>query len=112
MRNDWRRHLLGTIGLMLAVPALAQSAPPPPKQPVNSAAGTAGFTQPGSIEAQGRTYVGPIMTKWGRAVTPDNAWRGYPRPQMVRSDWLNLNGEWDYAITGAADAIPARIDGK
>ena len=22
----------------------------------------------------------------------------YPRPQMVRGDWLNLNGEWSYAI--------------
>ena len=22
----------------------------------------------------------------------------YPRPQMVRGDWQNLNGLWDYAI--------------
>src|SRR5262249_29185265 len=41
----------------------------------------------------------PLMTKWGKQVTPDNAWKEYPRPQLVRTDWLNLNGLWDYAIT-------------
>src|SRR5437764_15298758 len=40
----------------------------------------------------------PLMTKWGKAVTPENAWQEYPRPQLVRKDWLNLNGLWDYAI--------------
>ena len=24
---------------------------------------------------------------------------GYPRPQLVRPDWLNLNGLWEYAVT-------------
>ncbi len=42
---------------------------------------------------------GPMMTPWGEKVTPENAWRGYPRPQMVRANWTNLNGDWDYAIT-------------
>ena len=41
----------------------------------------------------------PMMTEWGERVTPENAWRGYPRPQMVRVEWTNLNGLWDYAIT-------------
>ena len=27
-----------------------------------------------------------------------NVWSEYPRPQMVRSNWKNLNGLWDYAI--------------
>ena len=30
----------------------------------------------------------------------------YPRPQMTRSQWLNLNGEWDY-VGGASLANPA-----
>src|SRR5687767_2737483 len=45
----------------------------------------------------------PIMTRWAKDVSPDNVLPEYPRPQMVRKDWLNLNGSWDYAIT-AKDA--------
>src|SRR5437763_16009559 len=44
--------------------------------------------------AQGR-----LMTRWAREVSPKNAHPEYPRPQLVRKDWLNLNGLWDYAIT-------------
>ena len=41
---------------------------------------------------------GPLVTKWARDVSPDNVHAEYPRPQMVRERWLNLNGLWDYAI--------------
>ena len=41
---------------------------------------------------------GQLMTRWGVEVTPENAWREYPRPQLVRPKWQNLNGLWDYAI--------------
>ncbi|MBX9628033.1 MAG: beta-galactosidase [Gemmataceae bacterium] len=54
----------------------------------------------------------PLMTKWGKAVTPDNAWREYPRPQLVRKDWQNLNGLWDYAITPKGAAKPEKWDGQ
>lgn len=43
----------------------------------------------------------------------------YPRPQMVRSEWLNLNGEWQFEIDQGdsgrerglplSDALPGRI---
>lgn len=39
-----------------------------------------------------------IKTQWGETVTPENAWRTYPRPQLKRTDWQNLNGLWKYAI--------------
>ena len=56
----------------------------------------------------------PMTTIWGEKVTPDNAWRGYPRPQMVRGSWVNLNGEWDYAVTSVTDTPgrPEKWDGK
>ena len=54
----------------------------------------------------------PLMTKWGKQVTPANAWREYPRPQLVRKDWHNLNGLWDYAIVAKDAAKPEKWDGQ
>lgn len=38
----------------------------------------------------------PLTTPWTSLVGPENALPDYPRPQMVRSKWQNLNGVWDY----------------
>ena len=56
----------------------------------------------------------PLMTTWGEKVTAANAWREYPRPQMVRANWTNLNGEWDYAVTSVTNTPgrPEKWDGK
>jgi hypothetical protein len=53
-----------------------------------------------------------LMTPWGERVTPENAWREYPRPQLVRARWQNLNGLWDYAITPKPAPAPAKYDGR
>ncbi|MCA9189793.1 MAG: glycoside hydrolase family 2, partial [Planctomycetales bacterium] len=54
-----------------------------------------------------------LITRWGAEVTADNAWREYPRPQMVRSNWQNLNGMWDYAVAPKNESsIPTPWDGK
>ena len=55
-----------------------------------------------------------MLTPWGEKVTDDNAWRLYPRPQMVRSDWTCLNGPWNYAVTSITNtsARPTKWDGK
>jgi len=42
---------------------------------------------------------GPLLTRWAKDVSPRNVHREYPRPQLVREGWQNLNGLWDYAIT-------------
>ena len=52
-----------------------------------------------------------IMTEWASQVDPANVLPEYPRPQMERPDWQNLNGLWDYAVT-AKDARPDGYDGK
>lgn len=41
----------------------------------------------------------PLMTRWGLHVRPHHVWVHYPRPQMRRKIWKNLNGLWNYSIT-------------
>ena len=38
---------------------------------------------------------------------PKKPWPDYPRPQMARADWLNLNGIWQYQPGAEGDAVPA-----
>ena len=52
-----------------------------------------------------------IMTSWAEQVDPANVLPEYPRPQLVRGEWQNLNGLWDYAIT-EKDAKPEAYEGK
>lgn len=54
----------------------------------------------------------PVTTSWDKDVSPKNALVDYPRPQMVRERWQNLNGLWEYAITDKNAAQPASFDGK
>jgi hypothetical protein len=53
-----------------------------------------------------------IQTRWGKDVSPTNALTSYPRPQLVRSNWQNLNGLWDYSITGKGAPQPEIFDGQ
>jgi hypothetical protein len=47
----------------------------------------------------------PLSTPWTDQVGPRNALPEYPRPQLVRSRWLNLNGVWDYTGRSAQTAL-------
>lgn len=55
---------------------------------------------------------GRIMTQWAEQVDPDNVLPEYPRPQLVREHWINLNGLWDFAVTKVNAPQPADFDGK
>lgn len=70
-----KRLLITTFAAIAAIPALAQW------QPVGK----------------------EIKTSWAAEVTPENVHQEYPRPQMVRQTWQNLNGLWDYAITSVEE---------
>jgi len=51
-----------------------------------------------SVFAEWQPANGPLMTRWATQVSPEKVHSEYPRPQMVRKNWQNLNGLWDYAI--------------
>ncbi len=57
---------------------------------------------------------GHITTQWADDVNPANTLPEYPRPQMQRSDWQNLNGLRQYAILPVSDneAIPSSFQGN
>ena len=52
------------------------------------------------------------MTKWAREVRPELVLPDYPRPQMVRKEWMNLNGLWDYRVVSRELAAPEVYQGK
>ncbi|MFF3591325.1 PA14 domain-containing protein [Streptomyces sp. NPDC002387] len=47
-----------------------------------------------------------LRTKWADDVTPANAHREYPRPQLTRDAWQNLNGTWQFAAATAGENPP------
>jgi beta-galactosidase/beta-glucuronidase len=59
-----------------------------------------------SVFAQNTTWKivpGKITSPWADSVNPANVLQEYPRPQMKRNDWVNLNGLWQYAILPKSD---------
>ncbi|TVT53771.1 glycoside hydrolase family 2 [Amycolatopsis rhizosphaerae] len=48
----------------------------------------------------------PLSTPWTADVSPSNALPEYPRPQLTRQKWQNLNGVWEFAKAGPGDAAP------
>ena len=68
-----------------------------------------------------KPVLGHLMTRWAKDVNPQAPLLGYPRPQLRRGNWKNLNGLWDYAVTaleappgpagyGALSTCPTRRD--
>lgn len=55
-------------------------------------------------------------TPWAGDLDREHPLPEYPRPQLVREHWLNLNGVWSFAFTAGADLaappIPERWQGE
>ena len=65
-----------------------------------------------SASAEWKIAGDKIRTEWAEQVNPQNVLPEYPRPQRVRSEWQNLNGLWNYAITDMKSAEPTTFDGE
>lgn len=63
-------------------------------------------------QAQWKPAGDKIKTQWAEQVNPKSVLPEYPRPLMERSEWQNLNGEWEYAIKPVGEVEPATFDGN
>ena len=89
MRTPVRRRVLGALAATVTTVALI---------PAMSAPATADpVWQPGTP---------PLATPWTAQVGPDNALPEYPRPQLTRDRWQNLNGVWEFAAAGSLGTPP------
>ena len=53
-----------------------------------------------------------ILTRWVKDIDPNQPHPEYPRPQLKRDEWLNLNGLWDYKISPKDVKEVESYDGK
>ena len=51
-----------------------------------------------------------LMTPWGEHLDENCILTEYPRPQMRRNSYLNLNGRWEYAITDSDESPRAGME--
>lgn len=52
-----------------------------------------------------------LYTRWGKTMDRENVLGEYPRPLLERESYVNLNGEWEYAITDTMKE-PGQYDGS
>ncbi|MDB5294557.1 MAG: lacZ [Phycisphaerales bacterium] len=98
MPRTYATALAAALLALSAVPARGQSAP--------------ATDEAGGPAAQGwRPVPGKLMTRWAKEVSPTNARTEYPRPQLTRPRWRNLNGLWDYAIRPKIDSAQPDVAG-
>lgn len=67
-----------------------------------------------SVQGQDwKMVAGKITSPWAEKVDPANALPEYPRPQLVRKDWTNLNGLWQYSILPKdQQSVPSTTQGS
>jgi hypothetical protein len=74
---------------------------------VSLAAGLVAVSTAPNHAQEWRAAQSPLMTRWAKDVSTTNVLPEYPRPQLVRAEWLNLNGVWQFQPGAEGDAPPA-----
>lgn len=70
------------------------------------------FLQTSFAQQAWKPVPGKIASPWAEKLAPAAPLPEYPRPHMVRGQWINLNGLWQYSILPkTADAIPRQTQG-
>jgi hypothetical protein len=69
-------------------------------------AAPAGAAPPREATTTWHKGVPPLATPWTDQVGPGNALPEYPRPQLTRNRWQNLNGVWEFAKADTGQAVP------
>jgi beta-galactosidase/beta-glucuronidase len=64
-----------------------------------------------TVHAQWQPAGNKIKTRWADEINVNSVLPEYPRPVMERTEWMNLNGLWDYAILPAGSSYQ-QADGK
>ncbi len=59
-----------------------------------------------AVAADWKPADGPLRTRWAKDIRPENPLPEYPRPQLVREAWKNLNGLWQFAFARPGEAAP------
>lgn len=63
------------------------------------------------IKPHEKDVLTPLSTVFSENLDPKKLFPEYPRPQLQREAFINLNGYWDYAIT-ATGVFPSSYEGK
>ncbi len=74
--------------------------------------GLGSATQAQQSDTAWQPAAGPLFTRWSKTIDPAHVHAEYPRPQLQRAQWQNLNGLWQYAITPRDEARPQDYSGK
>lgn len=50
-----------------------------------------------------------LLTKFSESLDPRRVLPEYPRPMLVRNSYYNLNGLWEYAVSGGSGESSAAV---
>lgn len=65
-----------------------------------------------AVSGMWKPVPGSLLTRWAAEVGPTNSHPEYPRPQLVRTDWLSLNGLWDFSLAPSVEKEVSHYEGQ